>query len=83
MRGENGRDDMTTEPPDPPDGDEHEGEDLGRISDSKLPPELETVQGDEGAVLFIPEGTDTANPLNVRVVRVRRADFNDLIARRC
>jgi hypothetical protein len=72
--------DMTTEPPD---GEEQEGTDLGRISGSQLPPELEEVRGDEGAVLFVPEGTDPSDVLNVRVVGVNPTAMRLIIMRRC
>ena len=68
--------------------DSHEGEDLGQIAGVRISAEdadAAPADADEGsaAVLFVPEGTDPADALNVRVVRVKRPDFDDLVARRC
>lgn len=74
---------MSTEPPDPNGPEDEPGEDLGRIPDSRIPDELVEVSGDENAVLFIPEGTDPSEALNVRVVSVDRLKMEAIIARRC
>jgi hypothetical protein len=74
---------MTTEPPEPPDGEEEEGSDLGRISGSELPREMDEVRGDENAVLFVPEGTDPSDVLNVKVVGVNPTTMRLIIMRRC
>jgi hypothetical protein len=71
------------EPPDPPDGEEEPGTDLGRISGSEVPTELDQVMGDEDAVLFIPDGLDPSQELNVKVVGVNPTTMGLIIARRC
>lgn len=81
---EYGGDDVTSgEPPEGPEGEETEGTDLGRISGSEVPPELDTVMGDEDAVLFIPEEMDPSQALNVKVVGVNPTTMSLIIARRC
>jgi hypothetical protein len=68
----------------PPDGYEEKGEDVGRISDSEVPPQLDQVSGDENAVLFIPKGTyPPPEALNVKVVGVNPTTMRLIIARRC
>jgi hypothetical protein len=70
---------MTVEPPD---GEEEEGRDLG-TADSISVPELAEVTGDPEAVLFVPDGMDPTEVLNVRVVGVNPLTMRLIIARRC
>jgi hypothetical protein len=67
----------------PPDGEEEPGDDLGRISGSAVPTDLDVVMGDENAVLFIPQGIDQSEALNVKVVGVNPTTMGLIIMRRC
>ena len=73
---------MTQPPENPPDGEETEGEDRGRISGIDVP-ELDEIRGDENAVLFVPESADSSEALNVKVVGVNPATMRLIIMRRC
>ena len=67
----------------PPDDQEEAGDDLGRISGSDVPTELDEITGDENAVLFIPKEIDPSEALNVKVVGVNPTTMGLIIMRRC
>ncbi len=63
-------------------------ENLGQITGTQIPgaedkEALKDDAEDDHAVLFVPEGTDPADTLNIRVVRVKGASFDTLVQRRC
>jgi len=94
--GELGGDDMTNgEPPEEPDGEETEGIEQPSIPGFRLPerpppppppppgPPEPPPAGEPQAVLFVPEGMDVDDPLNLRVWTVNGTTMRLIIARRC
>ena len=83
------------EPPDEPDGEETEGIERHRFQAFDCPkaappppppppgPPEPPPAGEPQAVLFVPEGMDVDDPLNLRVWTVNGTTMRVIIARRC
>jgi hypothetical protein len=70
------------EPPEEPDGEETEGTPRSAIAGYRLP-ERDNLAGLKDAVLFVPDGMDASEALNVQVWSVNATTMGLIIARRC